>query len=86
MKLLPQPQKLCMQDGVFYTDYTSRIVIDSSCGANVLLYAQQLQETVKKWCGLEIAIVRGVGRAGDIVLKQQNVAVNGQACYCLPHD
>ena len=81
MKLLPQPQKLCMQEGVFYTNYTSRIVIDSSCGANVFLYAQQLQETVKKWCGLEVAIVRGTGRTGDIVLKQQDVTANGQPCY-----
>ena len=81
MKLLPKPQKLCVKEGVFYTDYTSRIVIDSSCGANVFLYAQQLQETVNKWCGLDVAIVRGTGRAGDIVLKQQDVTANGKPCY-----
>ena len=83
MKLLPQPQKLNIQDGNFCTDYMTNIVVDMSCGKNAFLYAQQIQETIQKWCGLEVAIVRGKAQTGDIVLKQAETLVEGKPSYQL---
>lgn len=83
MKLLPQPQRLCMQDGNFCTDYMTNIVIDMSCGKHAFLYAQQIQETIQKWCGLEVAIVRGKAQKGDIVLRQAQTLAEGTPCYQL---
>ncbi len=83
MKLLPQPQKLTMQEGVFCTNYTTTIVIDMTCGKNAFVYAQQIKECIQKWCGLEVAIVRGKAQQGDIVLKQGETLTNGKPSYHL---
>ena len=83
MKLLPQPQKLTMQEGNFCTNYTTTIVIDMTCGKNAFVYAQQIKDTIQKWCGLEVAIVRGKAQQGDIVLKQGETLVDGKPSYRL---
>lgn len=81
MKLLPKPQKIKLQEGIFCTNYTTNIVIDRTCGKNALVYAQQLKEAIRTWCGLEVAIVRGMAQNGDIVLKQADVLTEGQTSY-----
>ena len=83
MKLLPQPQKICMQEGEFYTDYNTRIVIDMTCGVNVFIYAQQIQETIRKWCGMDVQIVKGIAYKGDILLKQDKSLAVERDCYKL---
>ncbi len=69
MRILPQPQKLTKTSCEFFTDYNTRIVMDMTCGVNVLIYAQQIQESICKWCGMDVEIVRGVAYKGDILLK-----------------
>lgn len=69
MKLLPQPKKIKSTDGEFLIDYRSHIVIDTGCGQNVFLYSEMLSSTIKKWCGLEIPVLRGKAYQGDLFLK-----------------
>lgn len=71
MKLLPIPQKLEEQKGSFALDYNTRIVIAKECGRNATLYAQQLKDTIAKWCGVEVLIVRGKATDGDILLQEK---------------
>ncbi len=83
LRLLPEPQKNSMKECEFFTDYNTRIVIDMTCGMNVLIYAQQLQETIKKWGGMDVQIVRGIAYKGDILLKQDASLASEQDCYKL---
>lgn len=69
MELLPQPQKILETEGQYFMDYRRNIVISAGCGQNVFLYAKMLSATVEKWCGLDIAVLRGKADEGDILLK-----------------
>ncbi len=86
MKLLPQPQKLSMKECEFFTDYNTKIVLDLSCGVNVFIYAKQLQETISKWGGVEVQIVKGISYRGDILLKVDASLSGEQECYKLTID
>lgn len=83
LRLLPEPQKISMKECEFFTDYNTRIVIDMTCGMNALIYAKQLQETIKKWGGMEVQIVKGIAYKGDILLKQDISLASEQDCYKL---
>ena len=83
LRLLPEPQKISMKECEFFTDYNTRIVIDMTCGMNALIYAKQLQETIKKWGGMEVQIVKGIAYKGDILLKQDASLASEQDCYQL---
>ncbi len=90
MKILPQPQKVLLKECEFFTDYNTKIMIDRSCGVNVLIYAEQLQESIRKWCGVDVEIARGIAYKGDILLKQDanlladiENAEAKEACYKL---
>lgn len=69
MYLLPKPHNINRKNEKFYLDSRSKIVIDTNCETNGTLYAKMLQETISKWAGLELAIVKGEARSGDIHLS-----------------
>lgn len=69
MYLLPEPKKIQIETGSYIVDYRRRIVIGNSCGENVFLYGTILQETIRQWCGLNVPVVRGSAKAGDILLQ-----------------
>lgn len=78
MKLLPIPQKVEEQEGSFALDYCTRIIVDTKCSGAVYLYAQQLQDTIAKWCGVKAAIVRGKAADGDILLREDAQTQEGR--------
>lgn len=79
MYLLPQPKEVQELKGSYDVDYRRRIVIDSACGENVFLYAKMLSETLEKWAGLTVPVVKGRAAAGDMLLKISAEAGKGNA-------
>ena len=67
MKLLPRPQKMQRSEGVFALSLESRIVLDGGARGEWLC-AQQLQAEIHKFAGLQLDILCGEAREGDIVL------------------
>lgn len=58
MYILPNPQKLDMQECHFTVRYNSRIFIDSSCSADLYHTALLLQKEFKDCCGFCLPIIR----------------------------
>ena len=58
MYILPNPQKINMQEGRFTVRYNSRIFIDSSCSADLYHIALLLQKEFKNCCGFHLPIIR----------------------------
>lgn len=81
MILLPTPKKVCTKEGNLKLNLGTMIVIDGSCPAHAMVYARMLKEEIHEWAGLDLAIVRGAARAGDILLKLD--AALGEQAYHL---
>ena len=61
MKLIPQPQKLDVQQGFFRLRYDHRITVDVSCPGAVYHSAGYLQKQVQNCAGLQLMIDRRAG-------------------------
>lgn len=68
MYLLPKPKHLEEKEGSFALTYDRKIVISAQCGSECFLYAKMLRETILTWAGVELGILKGAPRPGDIVL------------------
>ncbi len=69
MVLLPVPKKMEEKDGCYMLQLHNMIVIDASCEQGAVIYARMLKEEIRTWAGIELAIGRGTGQTGDILLK-----------------
>lgn len=67
MDFLPMPQSVRYGQGVFALRYDARIVLEGT-QPSALLYAQMLRDDIRRFTGLEPAILRGGARPGDIRL------------------
>lgn len=65
--IIPKPQNICYGEGVFEVCYDTHIV----CGEGVeMLPARLLGQSVLKWAGLKLPVIRGKSRRqGDIGLR-----------------
>jgi len=68
MYLLPRPQELTIKQGSFFISFDGRIVLDSEVKEGGMVCARLLLQCIKKWTGLEPAIVKGSPTAKDIYL------------------
>ncbi len=69
MILLPTPKQVVTKEGTLKLNLGTMIAIDGSCPAGTMVYARMLKEEIREWAGLNLAIVRGAARKGDILLK-----------------
>lgn len=69
MDFLPKPRRVAYPQGQFSLDHRTSITLLNT-RPSALLYAQMLQETILEETGLEVAILRGQPRAGEIVLRE----------------
>lgn len=67
MDFLPMPHSVRYGQGVFALRYNARIVLEGT-QPSALLYAQMLRDDIRRFTGLEPAILRGEARPGDIRL------------------
>ncbi|HKM04345.1 MAG TPA: family 20 glycosylhydrolase [Lachnospiraceae bacterium] len=86
MYLLPKPHNIKRKNEKFYLDCCTKIVIDINCKKNVYIYAKMLQETASKWAGLELAIVKGEARSGDIHLSISKKLKNQEYSVIIQED
>ena len=75
MYLLPYPKQVKTGKPVFFL--SPHTVIAKQAGVP-LIAAQQLQAEIRRFAGVEVAILQGVGREGDIVLSLDSIC-NAQA-------
>ena len=82
MILIPEPQEIIYREDCFECAFGTYIV----CGEGVeYLPARQLRDCVRQWAGLELAVVKGKARRGDIALalaeglKEQEYRLEVQA-------
>lgn len=68
MILLPWPKQVLEGIGNFRLDFDAVIAMDLSCPMEARVYAQMLAEEIAKCAGVEIMLVRGSARKGDIRL------------------
>ncbi len=68
MYLLPVPRQLRYEDGAFCLAPDICIVMTEDCGTLACTGAKQLQEEIRRACGLTMDIRRGRAQAGDIRL------------------
>ncbi|MBQ7867032.1 MAG: family 20 glycosylhydrolase [Clostridia bacterium] len=68
MYLLPVPQTLRMEEGLFSLKLDTKIVLDWELGTLARTGAKQLQDELRVSCGLTADILSGEGRKGDIFL------------------
>ena len=69
MFVLPNPQKLTYGEGYFYLPYNGVIVMDSTCGSEVLKYAKLLQNQMIESTGFPVVIEKGVAKSNAICLS-----------------
>lgn len=69
MILLPAPKQIAEQEGSLKLNLGTMIVIDGSCPAGTIVYAGMLKDEIREWAGLDLGIIRGASREGDILLK-----------------
>ena len=69
MVLLPVPKKMEEKDGCYMLQLPNMIVLDASCEQGAVIYARMLKEEIRTWAGIELAVGRGTGQTGDILLK-----------------
>lgn len=67
MDFLPMPHSVRYGQGVFALRFNARIVLEGT-QPSALLYAQMLRDDIRRFTGLEPAILRGEARPGDIRL------------------
>ena len=84
MILIPEPQEIIYREDCFECAFGTYIV----CGEGVeYLPARQLRDCVRQWAGLELAVVKGKARRGDIALalaeglKEQEYRRRESACW-----
>lgn len=65
MILIPEPQEINCGEGCFECGFQTHIV----CGAGVDAFpARLLKDCMKRWAGMELPVIRGEAREGDISL------------------
>ena len=67
MMILPRPQQLDMQEGLFAFTPETRLVLTPEAREEWLC-ARQLQEEIQRFAGLSLQVICGEARQGDVVL------------------
>ena len=75
MYFIPQPRKIEykeMEEGQkgFVLSYQGYIVLDPSCGNRITRQAALVQKALEEKLGFALALTRGEGRKGDVILEQ----------------
>lgn len=71
MDFLPMPHHIAYGEGVFRIGIDTKIVLEGT-EPSALLYAKLLQEAAADFTGLQLEILKGAVRPGDIVLTVNN--------------
>ena len=69
MDFLPMPHHIAQGEGVFRLRFDTKIVLDQT-KPGALLYARMLRDDLRGATGLDLAILRGKARQGDIALSE----------------
>ena len=75
MYFIPQPMKVEYKDSgeeqkSFVLSYRSYLVLDPSCGEKLTGQAGLVQKALEEKLGFGLALTRGEGRRGDVILEQ----------------
>ena len=73
MILLPWPKQILEGTGNFRLDFDAMIVVELSCPAEAKVYAQMLAKEILDSTGMEIMLMRGSAKKGDIRLCGETV-------------
>lgn len=68
MYLLPKPKEMKLQKGSFLVSQHAHIVMDAKISGTENIPASILQECLKRWAGLTLAVMKGMPEKGDIYL------------------
>lgn len=80
MDFLPMPHSVRYGEGRFPLRYDTRILLEGT-EPSAFLYAQMLADEIRRDTGLELSILRGTARMGDMVLRAD--AALKEDCYRL---
>ena len=84
MDILPKPRQVEEKEGFYELSWNCVIAVDSEIGDTAeehgTVYATILRDNLQQATGITCAVTRGVGRAGDIVLKK-DTALEAQAYH-----
>lgn len=69
MILLPVPKHVAQFDGQLLLHMDTAVVLDAGCPDGTLVYATQLQQEAAASAGLDLTVLRGAARKGDIRLS-----------------
>ena len=86
MILIPQPKKAERTDGEFTRGYGSYLVLDESCGPLLTRQAGLFLEALEGVIGYRPALTRGKGRAGDMILRQNDAPGQGYTLEIRPEE
>lgn len=75
MYFIPQPRKIEYKEAEegqngFVLSYQGYIVLDPSCGNRITRQAALVQKALEEKLGFALALTRGEGRKGDVILEQ----------------
>ena len=75
MYFIPQPRKIEYKEAGegqngFVLSYQGYIVLDPSCGNRITRQAALVQKALEEKLGFALALTRGEGRKGDVILEQ----------------
>lgn len=65
MILIPEPQEITYEEGCFECGFQTNIVCGDGAGS---FPARRLRDCMKQWAGMELPVIRGKARKGDISL------------------
>ena len=68
-KAIPKPQEIICREDCYECAFGTYIVCEEGVE---LLPARQLRDCIRRWAGLELPVVRGRSRRGDIVLELED--------------
>ncbi|MDE7417315.1 MAG: beta-N-acetylhexosaminidase [Lachnospiraceae bacterium] len=68
MYLLPKPKRVVNRQGYYEISWNTVITIDEKMQENGSVCASILQECIRRYAGIECAVIKGKKRAGDIFL------------------
>lgn len=78
MYLIPEPKQVDKREGEFLISYESCIVLEPACDRLLTGQAKLFKESIEEELGYGLALIRGEGQNGDIILRQ-SAEMDGEA-------
>lgn len=68
MYLIPEPQQVRFEEGIYTITFDKKIVLDSACSPNVFAYGELLQKELRARSGYGLALTKGASKKGAVHL------------------